>query len=275
MAPGRFGTHTRRVAREGRRRSRKGGTIYPVLFRIGDFEVTSFGVLVACAILAGVQLFERECRRSGLPGDTLDAAMAGVVGGLAGAKLVWALEHAGRSGPFVDLLLSRGGLSWFGGFAGGLLAGIVVLRRRRLEVVRVLAAAAPAFALAHAIGRIGCFLVGDDYGLPSTLPWAVAFPEGRPPTDIPVHPTQLYEAVALMPLLWLLLRLRRQRWPDRVVLGTYLACSGTVRFGVEFLRVHEPFLGPFAVAHVLSFVAVCAGLALLFSPAPPSRSRAA
>ena len=76
MAPGRFGTHTRRVAREGRRRSRKGGTIYPVLFRIGDFEVTSFGLLVAVAAVVGLWLFERERRLSGLPDGTVDAAMA-------------------------------------------------------------------------------------------------------------------------------------------------------------------------------------------------------
>jgi phosphatidylglycerol:prolipoprotein diacylglycerol transferase len=239
--------------------------MYPVLFRIGDVEVTSFGVLVALAAVVGLWLFERERRRSGLPDRTVNAAMAGVFGGLAGAKLVWAIEHTGRAGPFLDLLLSRGGLSWFGGVAGGLLTGMVVLRRYRLPVVRVLAAATPALALGHAIGRVGCFLVGDDYGTPSDLPWAVAFPEGLPPTSLRVHPTQLYEAAALLPLVWLLVRWRRQQRPDRVVLGAYLALAGAVRFGIEFLRVREPLLGPFAVAHALSLVAICVGLALLRS----------
>jgi phosphatidylglycerol:prolipoprotein diacylglycerol transferase len=239
--------------------------IYPVLFRIGEFEVTSFGVLVALAILAGLRLLEHERRRSGLPESTLDAALAGVLGGLVGAKVVWAIEHSPGSGTFLDLLLSRGGLSWFGGFAGGLVAGILVLRRRRLPMLAVLASATPALAVAHAIGRVGCFLVGDDYGVPSAVPWAVAFPEGLPPTSVPVHPTQLYEVAALLPLAWQLHRWRRERRSDRFVFGRYLVATGLVRFAIEFLRMREPLLGPLAVAHFLSFSAVCVGFVLLRS----------
>jgi phosphatidylglycerol---prolipoprotein diacylglyceryl transferase len=239
--------------------------IYPVLFRIGEFEITSFGVLVAVAALVGLWLFERERRRSGLPDHALDAATAGVFGGLAGAKIVWAIEHVGREGPFLDLLFSRGGLSWFGGFAGGLFAGLLVMRRRRLRILRVLAAATPALVLAHAIGRVGCFLVGDDYGVPSSLPWAVAFPRGLPPTSTPVHPTQLYEMAALLPVAWLLLRWRRQGRPDELIFGSYLVSTGAVRFLIEFLRMRESLFGPFAVAHVLSLAVVCVGLALMYS----------
>lgn len=256
--------HVRPGATTGGPVGRQERAIYPVLFRIGEFEITSFGVLVAVAALAGLWLFERERRRSGLPNNTLDAGMAGVLGGLAGAKLVWAIEHADRAEPFFDLLLSRGGLSWFGGFAGGLLAGILVLRRRRVPILRVLAAATPALTLAHAIGRVGCFLVGDDYGIPSALPWAVAFPEGLPPTSAPVHPTQLYEAAALLPVTWLLLRWRREHRPDRFVLGVYFAATGSLRFVIEFLRMRESLFGPFAVAHVFSLAAFCAGMGLLY-----------
>ena len=220
-------------------------------------------MLVAVAALVGLWLFDRERRWSGLPDQALDAAMAGIVGGLAGAKLVWAVEHAGRQGPFLDLLLSRGGLSWFGGFAGGLAAGLALLRRRRIPIVPVLATATPALAIAHAIGRVGCFLVGDDYGVPSDFPWAVAFPEGLPPTTIPVHPTQLYEMLALLPLAWVLVRWRRQRRRDRFVLGWYLVVAGAVRFLVEFLRMRELLVGPFALAHVLALVAVSVGALLL------------
>ena len=237
--------------------------MYPVLFRVGEFEITSFGVVVAVAAIVGLWLFERERRRSGLPNHTLDAGMAGVFGGLAGAKVVWAIEHMGREGPFFDLLMSRGGLSWFGGFAGGLVAGLLVMRHHRLPILRVLAAATPALAIAHAIGRVGCFLVGDDYGVPSDLPWAVPFPGGLPPTTIPVHPTQLYEMLALLPLAWMLLRWRRQLQPDRFVLGSYLVGAGAVRFLIEFLRTRESLVGPFAIAHLLSFVAFATGVVLL------------
>ncbi|MEP7118329.1 MAG: prolipoprotein diacylglyceryl transferase family protein [Acidobacteriota bacterium] len=247
--------------------------MYPVLFRIGEFEITSFGVMVALAAVAGVWLFDRERRRSGLPDHAVDAAMAGVFGGVAGAKVVWAIEHVGREGPFLDLLLSRGGLSWFGGFAGGVVAGIVVLRWRRIPILPVLAAATPALAVAHAIGRVGCFLVGDDYGIPSSLPWAMAFPEGLPPTAIPVHPTQLYEMAALLPLAWLLMRWRRAGKSDRFVLGAYLAAAGLIRFGIEFLRLRQPLFGPLAVAHVLSLAVALAGFALLYLSRadPPNR----
>ena len=100
---------------------------------------------------------------------------------LLGAKLLWTAEHAGEE-PLLRLLTSRGGMSWFGGLAGGLAAGLVFMWRAGLRPIAVLAAAAPGLAAGHAVGRVGCFLVGDDYGRASTLPWAVAF-AGLPPTD--------------------------------------------------------------------------------------------
>lgn len=235
--------------------------MYPVLFRIGDFEVTSFGVLVAIGALVGLWMFRRELRRSGLPDDGMDAAVAGVIGGLGGAKLLWVLEHLGEE-PLVALLLSRGGMSWFGGFVGGVLAGVLVMRRKRLPVLRMLAAATPGLVVGHAVGRIGCFLVGDDYGKPSNLPWAVAFPEGLPPTTVPVHPTQLYEVAALVPLVLVLIRLRRQGRSDTFVLGVYLVLAGAIRFVIEFIRVNEHVIGDLSVAHVASMAVMLVGVAL-------------
>jgi phosphatidylglycerol:prolipoprotein diacylglycerol transferase len=236
--------------------------VYPVLFRIGDFEITSFGVLVAIGALAGIWLFQRELVRRGLPESGVDAGIAGVLGGLLGAKLLWSLEHLGEQ-PVADLLLSRGGMSWFGGLLGGVAAGIWMLLRRGVPLMAGLAAAAPGLALGHAVGRIGCFLVGDDYGRPSDLPWAVAFPEGLPPTDVPVHPTQLYETAALLPLAWLLVRWRARGVPDRTVFGRYLLLTGSIRFAIEFVRVNEPVAGPFTLAHVISGAVAIAGVVLL------------
>lgn len=235
--------------------------MYPTFLRIGDFEITSFGVLVALGALVGMLVFQRELRRAGLPGDAINAAMAGVLGGLAGAKLIWAIEFR-NTAPFLDLLLSRGGLSWFGGLAGGLTAGLTTLRRYRVPLVRGLAAASPGLALGHAIGRIGCFLVGDDYGRPSTLPWAVAFPKGLPPTDVPVHPTQLYEAIPLAVLAWLLIRWRQRNTPDAVVLARYLMLAGAIRFTVEFLRINAPVLGSLTLAQLWSMALIAAGAAM-------------
>lgn len=236
--------------------------MYPVLFRIGDFEVTSFGVLVAVAALVGIRIFTRELKRSGLPANGIDAAFAGVIGGLAGAKLLWTIEFMGEE-PVSQLFFSRGGLSWFGGFLGGVGTGLWMLRRRRIPIMRGLAAAAPALAIGHAIGRIGCFMVGDDYGRPSDLPWAVAFPEGLPPTTVPVHPTQLYEAFALGVIAWALLRWRRQSLADAVVVGRYFVLAGLTRFAIEFIRVNLRVIGPLTVAHLLSLALITLGAVLI------------
>src|SRR5215217_6840805 len=233
-------------------------TMYPVLFRIGGFEITSFGAMVAVVALVGLWLFRREVLRSRLPEAAVDTAIAGLAGGIVGAKLLWVFEHLGEE-PFTSLLFSRGGLSWFGGFAGGLLAGYVVMWRQRLPPVAILAAATPALAVGHAIGRIGCFLVGDDYGRPTTLPWGVAFPEGLPPTTVPVHPTQLYEAAALVPIALVLLYARRAGYADRRVLGLYLVLAGAVRFAIEFIRIDVRVLGILSVAHLAALAAVGAG----------------
>jgi phosphatidylglycerol:prolipoprotein diacylglycerol transferase len=218
--------------------------------------------MVAVGALVGVWLLRREAARAGLPDTVTDVGVAGVIGGLIGAKLLWTLEHAGEE-PLLQLLTSRGGMSWFGGFAGGLLAGAVAMWRARLSLLPVLAAAAPGLAAGHALGRIGCFLVGDDYGRPSTLPWAVAFPRGLPPTDLPVHPTQLYEAIPLFLLAAWLVRRRAAGVSDRHVLGAYLLIAGALRFAIEFLRVNERVLAGLSVAHLASLAVTIAGATLL------------
>ena len=238
--------------------------MYPVLFRIGSFEITSFGVLVAIGALVGIWIFQRELKRASLPESGVDAAIAGVLGGLLGAKLLWTIEHAGQE-PLANLLFSRGGMSWFGGLLGGVGAGVWMLHRRRVPIIAGLAAASPALAIGHAIGRIGCFLVGDDYGRPTDLPWGVAFPQGLPPTDIPVHPTQLYEMALLLPIAWLLIRWRRGGIADRVVFGRYLVLAGVVRFAIEFIRVNEPVAGPFTLAQLIAAGITVAGTALLIT----------
>jgi phosphatidylglycerol:prolipoprotein diacylglycerol transferase len=238
--------------------------LLPVLFRIGTFEITSFGVMVALGALAGLWLFRRELARSGLPDAALDAAVYGLVGGLLGAKLLYVFEHLDE-GTFFSLLLDRGGMSWFGGFVGGLLAGYVTIRVKGWPVTAVLAAATPALAVGQLLGRIGCFLVGDDYGSPTTLPWGVAFPRGLPPTMDRVHPTQIYEAIFLAGLTWILLRWRRQGVGDRAVLGRYLVAAGAFRFLLEFVRVNTRVAGPLTVAHFFALAVVMLGVALLGS----------
>jgi phosphatidylglycerol:prolipoprotein diacylglycerol transferase len=150
-------------------------------------------------------------------------------------------------------------MSWFGGLVGGVGGALVVIVRRRWPILKVVAAAAPALAVGQAIGRIGCFLVGDDYGRPTSLPWGVAFPNGFPPTIERVHPTQLYEMLALLALAALLVRWRRRGEEDRVVVAWYLLIAGLVRFLVEFVRVNPPSGLGLTEAQWIAGAAVVAG----------------
>jgi phosphatidylglycerol:prolipoprotein diacylglycerol transferase len=244
----------------------------PVLFRVGGFEVTSFGAMVALGVLAGAWLFSRELDARGL-GHASSVASFGAIAGLVGAKVLFVIEHLGEE-PVLALLTSRGGLSWFGGLVGGVGAGLAVVLARRWPVTPLLAATAPAVALGQAIGRVGCFLVGDDYGRPTTLPWGVAFPRGLPPTTVPVHPTQLYETVFLGALAWALVRWRRQGVTDRAIVGRYCVLAGAFRFLLEFVRVNVRVAAGLTVAQIASLALVGAGLAFLLvrgrGGAPPS-----
>ena len=245
--------------------------MYPVLFEIGGFPVTSFGAMLAIAALVALWIFRGELRRSGLPGSAVDAAVAGVLGGLAGAKLLWVVEHLGTD-VWTSLLFSRGGLSWFGGFAGGVLAGVFVLHRRGLPLMPTIAAATPALAIGHAIGRVGCLLVGDDYGIPTDLPWGIPFPEGLPPTDVPVHPTMIYEAIGLISIAAVLFSLRRRGAADRSVVGAYLVMTALTRFVIQWIRVYDPVAGPLGFAHLAALAAMAAGMyLLLMRSAEPNR----
>ena len=236
--------------------------MYPNLFTIGSLTITTFGAMVALGSLVGLWVYSRELHRGGLPATALDAALAGIVGGLLGAKLLFVAEHYGEE-PLGRLLLARGGLSWYGGLVGGLASGVFVIVWQKLPLLAVISAATPALAIGHAIGRVGCFLVGDDYGRPTDLPWAVAFPRGLPPTIQPVHPTQLYEMVLLFPLAWLLIKERRHGRSDWFVLGSYLLGAGAIRFAIEWYRVDVRVALGMSVAHWASLGAIVAGAWLL------------
>ena len=127
--------------------------------------------------------------------------------------------------------------------------------KNKVSFFKVLDATAPAIAIGHSIGRIGCFLVGDDYGIKSDVPWAVAFPKGLPPTTDPVHPTQVYEVVLLGLIFFILWKLRKKNTPDGWLFSVLLILAGTERFLIEFIRSTTPsFIDGFSQAQVISVV---------------------
>ncbi|HZF12589.1 MAG TPA: prolipoprotein diacylglyceryl transferase family protein [Thermoanaerobaculia bacterium] len=247
------------------------------LFHIGSFSISPFGVMLVFAFVGGYLQLRWGMRLQGI-GDEEDASaiiFAAGVGGIVGAKVYYAiLYHSWR------LLFDRSGLVWYGGFALGAAAVVWTMRRRRLPAWPVVDAAVPALALGYAIGRIGCFLVGDDYGRPTSLPWGVAFPVGLPPTTagslrdsfhvnlpsslpdsalVRVHPTQLYETLACLVIWWLGVRLlRREAAAEGVPGGTALPILGLLaveRFLVEILRAKDDrFLGSFTLAQAISLL---------------------
>ena len=215
--------------------------MYPVLFRIGDFPISTFGLMMAVAFLVGSWLTARRMKEVGLDPDLATTLLVYVMlGGIAGSKLYFAIDEHLRTGVrFTDLLLSRAGITWYGGLILGTLAGSIGARIHGVSVIQLMNCVAPAVAVGQALGRVGCFLVGDDYGRPSDLPWAVSFPQGAPPTDERVHPTQIYEILWLLPGAWLLW-LRRDRSP--FLFGEYLVLNGLGRLWIESFRVNPRVL---------------------------------
>ncbi len=188
--------------------------MYPILFTIPgiDYPISSFGVMMALGFLTAYWLTVRELPSKGINpevGSTL--LMWIMIGGVLGSKLYFAVDMHFRTGdPFTSFLFRRDGITWYGGLIGGTLAGMICCRLNGISIRRVMEAAAPSCAVGQSLGRIGCFLVGDDYGKASDLPRALAFPEGAPPVEYPVHPTQLYGTLAAF-VIWSLGARRTRR----------------------------------------------------------------
>jgi phosphatidylglycerol:prolipoprotein diacylglycerol transferase len=281
--------------------------MYPILFKLPDWlpllggePITSFGVMMLLSFLTAGYVLRGELKRKGHdPEKAWDMVFMAVIGGILGAKIYYMLLNFDRlvADP-MSLILARGGLVWYGGF---MLAAVLVLweaRRSKLPLGDTLDVSAPALALAYAVGRIGCFLVGDDWGRPTGSWVGIRFPQGSPPTRVdiierefgitvdpalverygnvvPVHPTQLYE-VALSTLIFLVLwRLRGRAWRPGRLFALWLALAGTERFLVEFFRAKDDrFFGVLTLAQVISLALVAGGIAgmmRLTGPAPAAR----
>ncbi|HEV8631990.1 MAG TPA: prolipoprotein diacylglyceryl transferase [Thermoanaerobaculia bacterium] len=251
------------------------------LFHLGPLSISPFGVMLMLAFLAAYAQLAWGLKKLGA-GDADDAStlmlwagLAGIVGG----KIYYAALYRDW-----HLLFDRSGLVWYGGFLAGTAAAVWVIRRRRLPVWRTVDATSLGLALGYGIGRIGCFLVGDDYGKPTDLPWAVAFPVGLPattagelrsafgvnvPASVPddtllrVHPTQLYETLLALAIWGVGLWLLRRRPREGAVALTVIGLLAVERFAIEFLRAKDDrFLGPLTLAQAISLAVLAAVVAL-------------
>ena len=239
--------------------------MFPELFRIGNFPITSFGLMMFLSFLTAAWITGAQLRRYGMARELAWDMLAWVaVGGILGAKLYYlALNMDAVIANPMDQLLSRGGLVWYGGLIGGVTAYYLQIRARKLPMATMYDATAPALAIAYAVGRLGCFLVGDDYGRYTDGPFGIAFPKGAPPSTagylreigeyvppniadnavVTVHPTQLYEvglALLMFAILWRLGTRRGFRAGQ--LFAVYLMLYAVERFAIEFVRAKSDII---------------------------------
>jgi phosphatidylglycerol:prolipoprotein diacylglycerol transferase len=235
--------------------------VRPILFSLFGLDIQSYGVSRALAALVASFLLARALQRLSLKRDSAySLVMWATVWGFVGAKIYYLLEQV----PSFDVHHLGGmGFTWYGGFIGGVVAAAVIVHRNQLPLGMVAGAAAVPLTLAYGIGRLGCLLSGDGtYGKPASLPWALTFPHGIVPSDVPVHPTPCtrpWPAIAIATLLWAL----DKRSTPLVVVGAYLALSGISRFLVEYLRINEPVLLGLTQPQLWALTSLIAGVVLI------------
>ncbi len=253
---------------------------------LGPLTIPTFGLMVASGLLAAAYLLQADFDRrreqfqkggylksGGKPSHHDEGFLIiGVAGlaGLVGARLYHVLESPRELLADPSVLISRFGFAWFGGFLGGFVALIFLARRFGIPALEFMDLCSPAAAVGYAIGRIGCLLSGDgDYGVPTTRPWGMSFPNGVVPTTERVHPTPLYEFfiwLAIAALLW--------HMGKKAVSGTrpkgeifcgYLILTGVARFLIEFIRINPRSFFGLSNAQAASLVSVAVGAILLWN----------
>lgn len=219
----------------------------PVLFKIGGFTVYSYGFMLSMTFIVIAYCLSRELVRKNMDQNLLGpTVIISIVFGLFGAKVFDIFEYWDRflKDP-VRVFMKGSGLTFLGGFVVGGIALTLFMRWQKVSMLRFCDAACPGAMYGYAVARIGCQLSGDgDYGIPTTLPWGMAYPNGTVPTTQIVHPTPVYETLAALVLGTILWRMRKTPKHDGWLFCWYLIFSGVERLLVEFIRVNPRwFLG--------------------------------
>ena len=250
-------------------------------YPLGPLEITGFGLAMFLAFVLAQNIAQRETERRGYPPQPVgDLVFGAVIGGLLGAKIYYAILTGDPRA-----LLERAGFVFWGGLIGGTIGVLGMAKWKGLNLWRVADVGGPAVMAAYAVGRTGCWAVGDDYGRPWNGALAVAFPNGAPPSTagimsrlfgvtfppgtppdlvVGVHPTQLYEVVMASILFAILWRMRDHKHAEGWLLGAYFAMAGVERFIVEIFRAKDDrFFGVLTVAQLLGIAFVLIGAAVM------------
>jgi phosphatidylglycerol:prolipoprotein diacylglycerol transferase len=246
--------------------------LHPILFRIGSFQLPTYGVILATALLAAVYVVMRLGKREGLDaGRLFDFSTWLIIVALVGAKLLMVITdwhyYWQNPGDLVSWGMFQAGGVFYGGFIAAAFFAWWYTRRNKLPIWKVFDVYAPAIALGQGIGRWGCFAAGDDYGKPTNFPIHVVFTSpvahqiGGVPLNVPVHPVQLYESALVLGIFGYLMWKFRHKAYDGQIFVLYLALYAAARFFLEFLR-GDPDRG-FVFHHLLSTSQFIAILALI------------
>ncbi len=232
---------------------------------LGPVELQTFGIMLALGFIAAGALIARRFVELGRSADwAYELIFAGLIGGLVGSRLDYVIQNYDDvRDDLLGGIFGGTGLVWFGGFLGGAIGVLLWARFRGYLRLEVLDVCVPGLALGYAVGRIGCQLAGDgDYGVASDLPWAMAYPDGTVPTTEQVHPTPIYEFLAMGAVAFALWRLRNRFRPG-ILFALYLVLAGVERLLVEFIRRNDEVAAGLTQPQLISVAMILAGGAWL------------
>jgi phosphatidylglycerol:prolipoprotein diacylglycerol transferase len=232
---------------------------------LGPLTLQTFGICFGLAFIVCGLVLARRLGEIGKPRDWwYEIVGAALVGGLVGARVDYIIQNYDSvKGDLLGNLFSGTGLVWLGGLLGGALGVILWARFRGFLGLTLLDVCAVPLAIGYAIGRIGCQVSGDgDYGKPSDLPWAMAYPKGTVPTTTKVHPTPIYETLAMGAVALVLWNLR-DRYRPGVLFALYLVFAGVERLLVEFIRRNDTAALGLTLPQLISVGMIAVGAAWL------------
>ncbi|NUL81959.1 MAG: prolipoprotein diacylglyceryl transferase [Armatimonadetes bacterium] len=242
----------------------------PEIFSVGPFVVRGYGLMWVVGIIVAVLIAARRAPRFGMkPENAIDSALAGVFGGVVGARIVYVAMNwrEFRDNWLEVFAIWQGGLGFFGGLVGGSLGVYLCMRAKKMSFWPAADCFAPSLALAYAIARLGCLLAGCCYGCPTGVPWGLTFPmEDRPGVMTePSHPTQIYSFLFGLGIFAALLLLEKRKRFTGQTFCQFLMLYGAYRFVNEFFRAgatSKYWVEPFTFGHLAAIGALAFGLAL-------------
>lgn len=249
--------------------------MHPELLHLGPLTIPTYGFALVAAFFAALWLLRRRAPANGIDGElAFDMGIWLILSGLFGAKLLLVIvEWPTYVRSFKGLLdLARAGGVFYGGLVGALVAAVFFIRKKGVPFLGFADAAAPAIALGQAIGRLGCLAAGCCWGASCSHPWAITFTDPKAeasvgvPLGVPLHPTQIYEAVGLFVLVGLLVGFEKRRFPGQTF-GLYLVSAAALRFTVELVRgdPRGSVLGLLSTSQFIAIVLFLLGLGILLT----------